>query len=38
MRWLAERSGERIAAPENLGNKHFKPKTPAPGKYVLEKA
>jgi polyhydroxyalkanoate synthase len=38
MRWLAERSGERIAAPENPGNKHFKPKTPAPGKYVLEKA
>jgi polyhydroxyalkanoate synthase len=38
MRWLAERSGERIAAPENPGNKHFKPKTPAPRKYVLEKA
>jgi len=38
MRWLSERSGERIAAPKEPGNKHFKSKMPAPGKYVLEKA
>ncbi len=38
MRWLSERSGERVAAPASPGSKHFKPKAPAPGTYVLEKA
>jgi polyhydroxyalkanoate synthase len=38
MRWLSERSGERIAAPTSAGSKHFRPKAPAPGTYVLEKA
>jgi polyhydroxyalkanoate synthase len=38
MAWLGERSGERKEAPERPGNKHFKAKAPAPGKYVLEKS
>jgi polyhydroxyalkanoate synthase len=38
MAWLGERSGERVPANEEPGSKHFKPKSPAPGKYVLEKS
>jgi polyhydroxyalkanoate synthase len=38
MAWLGERSGERVPAPDEPGSKHFKPKCPAPGKYVMEKS
>ena len=33
--WLAERSGERVAAPQAIGSSRFPPKEPAPGTYVL---
>ena len=33
--WLAERSGEQIAAPQALGSSRFPPKEPAPGTYIL---
>jgi poly(3-hydroxyalkanoate) synthetase len=33
--WLAERSGELIAAPKALGNEEFKAQAKAPGTYVL---
>ena len=32
--WLAERSGERIAAPASIGSQHFPAKEAAPGSYV----
>jgi len=35
--WLAERSGERRAAPAALGNERFRPSESAPGTYVREK-
>ena len=34
--WLGQRSGEKKAAPEELGNEQYQPGTPAPGTYVLE--
>ncbi len=34
--WLAERSGERVPAPQALGNGHYPPGAPAPGAYVFE--
>jgi polyhydroxyalkanoate synthase len=37
MAWLTVRSGERVPARDEPGSKHFKAKTPAPGKYVMEK-
>ena len=33
--WLAERSGEQIAAPQTIGSSRFPPKEPAPGTYIL---
>jgi polyhydroxyalkanoate synthase subunit PhaC len=33
--WLAERSGEQIAAPQAIGSSRFPPKEPAPGTYIL---
>jgi poly(3-hydroxyalkanoate) synthetase len=33
--WLAERSGERKAAPKTLGNRTYKARAKAPGTYVL---
>ncbi|MEE3062447.1 MAG: alpha/beta fold hydrolase [Actinomycetota bacterium] len=36
--WLVERAGEKVAAPKRLGNKDFRPLTPAPGKYVLKQS
>ena len=33
--WLAERSGEQIAAPQAMGSSRFPPKEPAPGTYIL---
>ena len=32
--WLSERSGERVAAPQAVGNRHFPPIEPAPGTYI----
>ena len=32
--WLAERSGEQIAAPKSVGSHLFPAKEPAPGTYV----
>ncbi len=34
--WLGQRSGEKKAAPLELGNEQYQPGTPAPGTYVLE--
>jgi len=34
--WLAERSGERVPAPQALGNGRYPPGAPAPGAYVFE--
>jgi polyhydroxyalkanoate synthase subunit PhaC len=33
--WLAERSGEQIAAPQAIGSSRFPPQGPAPGTYIL---
>jgi len=33
--WLAERSGEQIAAPDTLGSPSFPPQEPAPGTYIF---
>jgi len=38
MAWLEARSGERRAAPPELGNDSYPALAPAPGTYVLEKA
>jgi polyhydroxyalkanoate synthase subunit PhaC len=35
--WLAERSGEKKAAPDSLGGVGMAPLEPAPGSYVLER-
>jgi len=35
--WIQERSGDRVAAPGELGNAAHPPQRPAPGSYVLEK-
>jgi polyhydroxyalkanoate synthase subunit PhaC len=32
--WLADRSGERVAAPRSVGSPHFPAKEPAPGTYI----
>ena len=34
--WVQKRSGEKIPAPDKLGNADYKPLDPAPGKYVVE--
>ncbi len=34
--WLGQRSGEKKAAPRELGNQQYQPGTTAPGTYVLE--
>jgi polyhydroxyalkanoate synthase subunit PhaC len=36
VRWLAERSGERIAVPASVGSPGFPPREPAPGTYIFE--
>ena len=36
IKWIGERSGDMIQAPEKLGNNHYRPKADAPGGYVLE--
>jgi polyhydroxyalkanoate synthase len=36
--WLAQYSGERVAAPAKAGNATYKAIEPAPGRYVREKA
>ena len=35
--WLSERSGEKVAAPSRLGNRHYPPGEPAPGTYVFQR-
>jgi polyhydroxyalkanoate synthase subunit PhaC len=35
--WLADRSGDMKQAPRTLGSAKFRPLTPAPGTYVLER-
>jgi polyhydroxyalkanoate synthase subunit PhaC len=37
LRWLGERSGAAIDAPEGLGAEGYPPLAPAPGSYVLQK-
>ena len=34
--WVAERSGERVPAPEQLGSERFPPQVSAPGDYVTQ--
>jgi poly[(R)-3-hydroxyalkanoate] polymerase subunit PhaC len=34
--WLGQRSGEKKAAPRELGSAQYQPGTPAPGTYVVE--
>ena len=34
--WLGQRSGEQMAAPQELGNEQYQAGTPAPGTYVFE--
>ena len=36
--WLAERAGEKVAAPIKLGNDRHRPLDPAPGKYVFKRS
>jgi polyhydroxyalkanoate synthase len=34
--WLSQRSGEQMAAPQELGNEQYQPGTLSPGSYVFE--
>jgi polyhydroxyalkanoate synthase len=34
-RWIIERSGPEVPAPDRLGNRRFRPGDPAPGRYVV---
>ncbi|MFN2100468.1 PHA/PHB synthase family protein [Altererythrobacter sp. MF3-039] len=36
MEWMQKRSGDKIPAPDKVGNKNYKPLDPAPGTYVVE--
>ena len=36
MEWLQKRSGDKLPAPDTLGDKQHPPLDPAPGKYVME--
>ncbi len=36
IQWIGERAGDKIKAPEELGNSDYRPKSDAPGGYVFE--
>ena len=36
MEWVQKRSGDKIPAPDKLGNADYAPLNPAPGRYVVE--